>query len=101
MAEPGLVGGVGGPQRGVRRRAAGGAHPEQRLRHAALVGQGLGEVGEGHVVGRLAGGGQQRRGVGVGPVRGQPQCPAAAAAACQQGFLGGAGGGLVQSLQPG
>ncbi len=100
VAEPGLVRGVGGAQRGVRGLAAGGAHAEQGLGHPALVGQGLREVRRAQVVTGLAGGGEQGLDVGVGAVGGEAQGPTVAAAAGEQCFFDRAGVGFVEPVEP-
>lgn len=96
VPEAALVRGVRGPQS----RPGGGRGPGVRV-GGRLVGERAGEVGQGQVVARLVGGGQERVDRRVRAVVGEPAGPAAVRAAGQQRVLDGVRRGVVEARQSG
>ncbi|GGJ92854.1 hypothetical protein GCM10011583_25310 [Streptomyces camponoticapitis] len=96
VAETALVRGMRRPQR----RPGGEWHPVVRFRRR-LVGECSGEVGQGQVVTRLVGGGEERVDGRVRAVVGEPAGPAAVSAAGKQRVLDGVCRGGVEARQTG
>ncbi|EYT84365.1 hypothetical protein CF54_01945 [Streptomyces sp. Tu 6176] len=94
MSESGVVGRVGGAQRGGGGQVYALGQDGQRLRR-----QGLRQIGRTQVVGRLVRRRQQGGQIGIGAVGGDTVGPARAAQAGQEGAAGLVGRGGVELLQ--